>query len=62
MTAYVTQAPATLDASASRSLPPRRSSPATALLHRVLHNAAVFALLLALALAPLAFRLYLIMR
>ena len=62
MTAYDPHAPAVLDASASRGLPPRRSSPVMALLYRALHNAAVFTLLLALALAPLAFRLYLIMR
>jgi hypothetical protein len=43
------------DADASRS-------PAAGAMRRVLHTAAVFALLLALALAPLAFRLYLIMR
>jgi hypothetical protein len=62
MTAYDTQVPTALEASASRDVPPCRSSPATVLLYRVLHNAAAFALLLALALTPLAFRLYLIMR
>jgi hypothetical protein len=62
MTAYDTRAPTALDAPASRVPSPRRSSPATALLSRVVHGIAVFALLLALALAPLVFRLYLIMR
>jgi hypothetical protein len=62
MIAYDTQAPVALDAPASRGVPQRRPSSWTALLHRVLHNVAVFTLLLTLALAPLAFRLYLIMR
>jgi hypothetical protein len=62
MIAYDTEARAVLDPSATPALPARRSSPAAALLARVLHNAAVFTLLLALALTPLAFRLYLIMR
>jgi hypothetical protein len=60
MTAYDAQAPTALDAPGSRGLPPLQSSPASALLQRVLHNVALFALLPALA--PLAFRLYLIMR
>jgi hypothetical protein len=62
MTVYDTHALAELDASASPALPRRRSSPARALVYRALHNAGVFALLLAFALAPLAFRFYLIMR
>jgi hypothetical protein len=62
MTAYDIQALADRDASTSPAPPLRGPSPITALLYRVLHNAAVFTLLLALALAPLALRLYLIMR
>jgi hypothetical protein len=62
MTAYDIQALTDLDASASPAPPPRLSSPAAGAMRRVLHTAVVFALLLALALAPLAFRLYLIMR
>jgi hypothetical protein len=62
MTAYDTRALTDLDASASPAPPPRLSSPAAGVMRRVLHNAAVFALLLALALAPLAFRLYLMLR
>jgi hypothetical protein len=62
MTAYDTQVPTALDASASRDVPPCRSLPARVLLYRVLRNAAAFALLLALALAPLAFQLHLIRR
>jgi hypothetical protein len=60
MTTYDTQAFIDRDASASPAL--GRSSPVTALLYRVVHNLAVFTLLLVLALAPLAFRLYLIAR
>jgi hypothetical protein len=61
MTAYDPNALAELDASASRA-PSSHSSRAAALLRGALHNAAVFALLIAFALAPLALRFYLTMR
>jgi hypothetical protein len=62
MTVYDFNTPAEVDASASPTLPSRRSSRARALLSRALCNVSVFTLLLALALAPLALRLYLIVR
>jgi hypothetical protein len=60
MTVYDSNAPAEFDASASPTS--RRSSRATALLSGALRNVSVFTLLFALALAPLALRLYLIVR
>ncbi len=62
MTAYDSNALAKFDASVSPTLPRRRLSHATALLNSALRNVSVFTLLLALALAPLALRLYLIVR
>jgi len=62
MIAYDANAVAELDASASPTLPRRRLSHATALLSSAVCNVFVFTLLLALALAPLALRLYLIVR
>jgi hypothetical protein len=62
MTVYDSNARAEFVASASPTLPSRRSSRATALLSGALRNVSVFTLLFALALAPLALRLYLIVR
>ena len=62
MTVYDSNAPAEFVASASPPLSSRRSSRTTALLSSALRNVSVFTLLLALALAPLALRLYLIVR
>jgi hypothetical protein len=62
MTAYDPNALTELDASVSPTVPLRRSARPAALLRSVLRNVSVFALLLAFALAPLALRLYLIVR
>jgi hypothetical protein len=62
MTVYDPNALAELDASASPAPLSRRSSRAMALLCSASHNAGVFVLLLAFALAPLALRFYLMMR